>query len=94
MEEMQKKILEIVNTNIEDVVIKPEQSDEELSQLGIDSIAFIRIVVALEEVFGIEIPDEKLLVMEMGTINKMVNVVLMTLNNSKCGEQYEKYTKK
>ena len=40
-----------------------------------DSITFIRVVVALEEAFDIEIPDEKLLLTEMNTISKMTEVI-------------------
>ena len=40
------------------------------------SITFIRIVVELEETFNIEIPDEFLLIPEMNTVEKMMNIVL------------------
>jgi len=68
-------ILEIVNKNIEGAEITAEQIEEDLSQLGMDSITFIRIVVALEEYFDIEIPDEYLLIAEMNTIEKMLKIV-------------------
>ena len=40
-----KKIIEIVNLCIEDNKITIEQCDEELSDLGVDSIKFINIVI-------------------------------------------------
>ena len=43
------------------------------------SIPFIKIVVAMEEAFEIEVPDEKLLITEMGTLNKMISVVSTVL---------------
>ena len=46
-----------------------------------DSIAFIHIVVALEEEFDIEIPDEYLLLTEMNTISKIAEVISATLDN-------------
>jgi len=52
-----------------------EYLDTDLSVSGLDSIMFISIVVALEEAFEIEVPDEKLLITEMNTINKMLDVV-------------------
>ena len=79
MDSIQKKILEIVNINIENVAIKYEQANEDLSLLGMDSITFIKIVVALEETFEIELPDEKLLITEMGTLNKIINAVSSSL---------------
>jgi acyl carrier protein len=69
------KIINIINDYAENVNIGLEQKNEDLYLLGMNSISFIQIVVALEETFSIEIPDEKLLVSEMGTLNKMVNIV-------------------
>ena len=79
IEGVQDKILDIINSNIEKVNISIEQADEDLSTIGMDSILFISIVVAMEETFGIEIPDEKLLITEMGTLNKMIGVVSTAL---------------
>lgn len=81
MNEIQEKILKIVNDNIEDVEIKPDQFEVDLSTIGMDSITFIRIAVALEEALNIEIPDEFLLITEMNTMEKMTNVVLSSLTN-------------
>ena len=79
MENIQEKILEIINIAIEDVEISVEHSNDDLSQLGMDSITFIRIVVAMEETFGIEVPDEYLLMTEMNTVDKFTNVITKTL---------------
>jgi len=76
---IQNKILEIINSNIENAAVKCEQADEDLSLIGMDSITFIKIVVTLEETFEIEVPDEKLLITEMGTLNKMIGVVSTAL---------------
>ena len=40
-----------------------------------DSITFIKIIVAVEEEFECEIPDSKLLLGEMNTVNKIVQVL-------------------
>lgn len=68
-----------VTSNIENIekaiVINSTQLDDDLAELGMDSITFIHIIVALEELFEIEIPDEKLLITEMSTIRKMVEVI-------------------
>ena len=52
-----------------------EQLEDSLPELGMDSITFIQIVVALEEEFECEIPDEKLLITEMDTVQKMLDVL-------------------
>lgn len=73
------KILEIVNSVIADQKIEYGQADKDLSQFGMDSMKFIHTIVALEEEFEIEIPDEKLLFAEMGTLSKIVDVVSTAL---------------
>ena len=70
-----EKIIEILNFNIEKAAITTEQFDQDLTKLGMDSIAFIRVVVLLEEEFECEIPDEKLLITEMNTIHKILDVL-------------------
>ena len=78
--EISEKVLDIIKTNI-GIEIYPWQFDEDLNVIGIDSISFIQIVVALEDNFEIEIPDEKLLMEEMGTFNRITMVVASALNS-------------
>lgn len=69
------KILEIVKANMKNSPILSNQLEEDLSLLGMDSIIFISVVIALEEEFDIEIPDEKLSLNEMNTIAKIMDVI-------------------
>lgn len=87
-EDVIDKVLQILSENIENCEIAPGQKDEDLVALGMDSIIFIRVVVALEEAFDIEIPDEKLLLTEMNTISKMTEVISAVLDhqNNAIGE--------
>lgn len=80
-EDILDKVLKVLNANLENTEITSEQIDEDLSALGMDSITFIRVIVALEEAFDIEIPDEYLLLTEMNTISKMTNVISAVLDN-------------
>ncbi len=75
------KILKIVNDNIENSEVSSDKFDDELSALGMNSISFIQIIVLIEETFNIEVPDEKLLITEMGTINKMLEVIVTLIEN-------------
>lgn len=70
-----EKVLEIINNNLEYANIKLEQADEELSQFGMDSVIFICIIISLEKEYDCEIPDSKLLLNQMNTINKIVSVL-------------------
>jgi phosphopantetheine attachment domain protein len=87
-EDILDKVLKVLNANLENTEITFEQTEDDLSALGMDSIVFIRVVVALEEAFDIEIPDEYLLITEMNTLSKMTDVISTVLDhqNSVIGE--------
>lgn len=67
-------ILRVINS-LDNIEVSTEQLDEYLPNLGMDSISFIQIVVGLEETFDCEIPDSKLLISEMDTVRKMLDVL-------------------
>ena len=87
-EDILDKVLKVLNANLENTEITFEQTEDDLSALGMDSIVFNRVVVALEEAFDIEIPDEYLLITEMNTLSKMTDVISTVLDhqNSVIGE--------
>jgi len=49
--------------------------NENLQNIGMDSIAFVKIIVELEGNFDIEFPSEKLIIAEAGTINKLCEIM-------------------
>ena len=75
-----ENVLEVVNST-EKFKITAKQLEENLPDLGMDSIAFIQIIVTLEERFECEIPDEKLLITEMDTVPKMIDVLQALYDN-------------
>lgn len=80
MKEITKEeILEIVNS-VQDMEVTVDQCDDNLLELGLDSIKFIQIIVSLEETFECEIPDEKLLLTEMNSVNKMLEVLQLAVS--------------
>lgn len=82
MKEITKeKILEIVNS-VQDMEVIVDQCDDDLLELGLDSIKFIQIIVSLEETFECEIPDEKLLLTEMNSVDKMLEVLQLAVSES------------
>lgn len=58
---------------MENSPILSNQLEEDLSLLGMDSIIFISVVIALEEEFDIEIPDEK--AAEIKTVQDIVDYI-------------------
>ena len=83
------EILDIINAILETAEITEEDANNDLSALGVSSIMYISIVIAIEEKYNIEIPDEFLLNTEFGTVNKIFNIVTATIakkqySNMKC----------
>lgn len=48
---------------------------DDLTEHGLDSISAINMIVQLEEKFGIEIIEDDLLVENVSTIEKIINVI-------------------
>lgn len=49
--------------------------DLDLRMVGMDSISFIRLVVEIENIFDFEFPDEKLIISEACTIQKLCDII-------------------
>lgn len=79
-------VIEILNDNIDDAHLSNDMLEENLPALGMNSISFIQIIVALEEEFECEFPDEKLFITEMDTVQKMIDV-LQVLYNEQCNAE-------
>ena len=62
--------------------IRHNNLDDDLETHGMDSFTFIKLLVGLEQVFNIEIPNEFLIYDKWGTINTMVDSlsVILELN--------------
>lgn len=69
MERVKKVVIE--QLNVEDDQIKPEASFQQ--DLGADSLDTVELVMALEEEFGCEIPDEE--AEKIATIQDAVNYI-------------------
>mgnify|MGYP004649767477 CR=1 FL=1 len=69
-----ENVLDVVNS-VGKLKITTRQLEESLPDLGMDSITFIHIIVALEETFDCEIPDSKLFITKMDTVQKMIDVL-------------------
>lgn len=80
--EIKDTVLEIINRCIDGDIITLKQMNADLSELGMDSISFVHIVVALEEEFNCEIPDEKLIISEMNTVKKIIAVLQLIIKKN------------
>lgn len=70
-----EKIIEVLSATVDGINFDEISYDQDLTTIGIDSIAFITIIVALEEKFDCEFPDEKLLISELNTANRIYEVL-------------------
>lgn len=70
-----ENVLVVLNEVLGDTDVTIEQVNNDLTEMGMDSVCFIQIIVLLEETFDCEIPDSKLLITEMDTVQKMVDVL-------------------
>lgn len=75
--EILDNILRIVNYYYKCGMLTEKNLDDDLLEGGLESIAFVSIVLAIEESFSIEIPEDYLLMSEMNTINKMKKIIEM-----------------
>lgn len=82
MSDIKEKVLDIINSCIEGANVTLQEADMELSQFGMDSLHYIRIVVQLEEEFAKEIPNEYLTIEEMSTINKITSIIEKIINDN------------
>ena len=74
----QKVIFNTIKANLDEGVSSCVHVDAELSSVGIDSVTFIEIAIALEEeAFGFEFEDEKLSVAAFPTIRSIIDYVVM-----------------
>ena len=61
-----------------------EQIEVNFSDLHIDSISFIHIIVLLESEFDLEIPDNYLLISELNCVKKAYEVVKELVQCKEC----------
>ena len=70
------KVRRIIKENIDLVVdINEIQGDEKFEDFGVNSISFIKLVVATESEFGFEFDDDDLDFIRINTINNLVEYI-------------------
>lgn len=72
---MVNKVCKIINSLSDSINLFSDDIDKNISEYGIDSIGFIRLVIKLEEEFNITIPDEYLILSKMSTIKDICKVL-------------------
>lgn len=78
LNDIQKRVFEVIIATLSEEVEKVSDNvslDMDFNSIGLDSITFIKTIVALEGEFDFEFDDEKLLITEFPTIKTMVEYV-------------------
>lgn len=71
-----KRLSDIIENTIERSINKEiDQNANYVNEFSIDSLEFIRIVVAIEEEFNVTIGDDHLIIESLDTFRKIVNLV-------------------
>ena len=77
---IQKKALSIIESNLEAKITDEISLDTDFTSIGVDSITFIKVIVALEVEFDFEFDDEMLLITKFPTIKTMVEYIESKVN--------------
>ena len=68
-------VLYIINKIDVDFVVTSNHVDYSLKDIGLDSITMVYVILCIEKVFQIEIPDSFLISPNLNSINDIINVI-------------------
>lgn len=77
--EVVDKIRNIVLSNAMLEAGKPLRNDDNLMEIGLDSLEMIRIIVAIEREFDFEFSDEDLVISNFSTIGNIAESIVTIL---------------
>lgn len=75
MNDKVKEVLNIVNEIIEGANVDESMISQDLQELGMDSITFVKVIIEIEDNYDIEIPDKYLRIPDMNTVEKIAEVL-------------------
>lgn len=75
IEEIKKSIVELINEILEDASVSMENCKDDFRDIMIDSLAYVRLIVSLEDFYQITFNDEFLDNTRITTIDKLAEVV-------------------
>lgn len=82
--EIKQKLLETIQALFPDSEVETDVLEyaDLIDDLGMDSITFISIIVEIEDMFGITIPDDKLLIENFRNVDEIVRLIENEVTNS------------
>ena len=82
--EIKQKLLETIQALFPDSEVETDVLEyaDLIDDLGMDSITFISIIVEIEDMFGITIPDDKLLIENFRNVDEIMRLIENEVTNS------------
>ena len=82
--EIKQKLLETILALFPDSEVETDVLEyaDLIDDLGMDSITFISIIVEIEDMFGITIPDDKLLIENFRNVDEIMRLIENEVTNS------------
>ena len=78
-------ILQTISNNLEtEVSLEQLALEKDLSKYNLNSLTYIKIIVALEEEFDIEFDDDELDIKSFQTVNDLVKCTENLINKKRC----------
>lgn len=82
LNEVQKRVVEIINSNLEENTQECITLESTFMDLGVNSITFIKIIVDLECEYNIEIDDELLILGVFPKVKSLTEHVELAIANA------------
>ncbi|MFF2908932.1 acyl carrier protein [Paenibacillus sp. NPDC057934] len=92
MDNIKSKVLSIIKETLNESNIVPAaiQINDKLSDIGINSLSFIKIIVLLEEEFSIEFNDEQLDVISFESVENLCDYIIQAVDRLSTSNSDEK----
>ncbi len=80
--DIQKIVFDVIVSNLSEKISSNISVNMDLNSIGLDSITFIKMIVALECEFDFEFDDEMLIITEFPTVKSIVEYVAMKISTN------------
>ena len=80
LNDIQKRAFEVIISNLNEKALDNVSFETDFASIGLDSITFIKMIVALEGEFDFEFDDEMLLITKFPTVSSMIEYAELKVN--------------
>jgi acyl carrier protein len=73
MAKIHEEVIQVIKGIVDDIKIKEDDYDTIFKDLGIDSLDTFNVLLEIEEIYNIDVPEED--VEKLNTVNSIVNYI-------------------